>query len=103
MGLAKLPPGRVMGWCGWAQGKDMGGWGMGGGGGMGVASLGKGMGRALGMGELARVLTHLLQLQPHFVEGSKPVGLSPGHGVLALLAFLILQPETEARGILRLQ
>lgn len=70
---------------------------------MGVASLGKGMGRALGMGELARVLTHLLQLQPHFVEGSKPVGLSPGHGVLALLAFLILQPETEARGILRLQ
>ena len=47
----------------------------------------------------AAAVTHLLQLQPHFVEGSQPVGLGSGHGVLTLLAFLTFsRPETEAGG-----
>lgn len=63
-----------------------------------------GVGGSLGWCELAGALTHLLQLQPHFVEGSQPVGLGPGHGILTFLAFLIFfWPETEARGILRHQ
>lgn len=61
-------------------------------------------GRDMGLTRQVAAFTHLLQLQPHFVEGSKPVGLGPGHGVLTLLAFLILlSPETEARDVMRLQ
>lgn len=63
-----------------------------------------GCGRGMNLTRLAAAFTHLLQLQPHFVEGSKPVGFGPGHGVLTLLAFLILSsPETETRGVMRLQ
>lgn len=52
----------------------------------------------------AAAATHLLQLQPHFVEGSQPVGLGSRHGVLTLLAFLVFSwPETEARGFVMLQ
>lgn len=77
---------------------------------MGGASLATGVGEAWawpawprvwakrGRGPAAAV-THLLQLQPHFVEGSQPVGLGSGHGVLTLLAFLTFsRPETEAGG-----
>lgn len=73
---------------------------------VGIASLGPVWGWEGGIGhgcELTRALTYLLKLQPHFVEGSKPIGLGPRHGVLTLLAFFIfLQPETEARCTLSL-
>lgn len=70
--------------------------------GMGVASLSwVWVGR--GRGQTAAA-THLLQLQPHFVEGAQPVGLGSRHGVLTLLAFLVFSwPETEARGFVMLQ
>ena len=82
---------------------------------MGMASLVTGVGGAWtwpawsrvwmrpGHGQAAAA-THLLQLQPHFVEGSQPVGLGSRHGVLTLLAFLIFSgPETEAKGFMMLQ
>ena len=91
-------------WAG--QGRDQPGHGCGRG--RGVASLALVVGEAeawpawpwvwarRGHGPAAAV-THLLQLQPHFVEGSQPVGLGSGHGVLTLLAFLTFsRPETEA-------
>lgn len=103
-GMATLPMGRGTVWCEWGPEKDRGG------GafeerGREPGQSGHGRGWVIGLRwELAGALTHLLQLQPHFVEGSQPVGLGPGHGILTFLAFLIFfGPETEARGILRHQ
>lgn len=96
------------GWCG-TSGYDQAAHGCGVGGvGKWACQSGYGCGWGIRQGhagcELARAPTHLLQLQPHSVEGSQPVGLGPGQGVLTLLTFLRLaRPETEARGIMRLQ
>lgn len=60
-----------------------------------------GWGNGCGCASGGLPLTHLLQLHPHLVEGAQPVGLGPGHGVLAFLAFFILSgPETEEEDVM---
>lgn len=127
LGMVGLKPGQAwvglrkgevggMGLRGQGQGKDHSSrLGLGRSGETGMASLVTGMGGVwawpawswvwmrCGRGQ-ATAAAHLLQLQPHFVEGSQPVGLGSRHGVLTLLAFLIFSgPETEAKGFMMLQ
>lgn len=89
-GLVWAGPGKGPEWVGpWMEWGNEGGWGT---------------GHGQAGGEPTAAFTHLLQLQPHFVEGSQPVGLGPRHGVLTLLAFLIFSwPESEATGFMRLR